>query len=86
MRKMPSWKAPGPDGVQGYWLKNVRSVHENLRAQLTECLQREVPLWINKGRTVFIQKDKNRGTATSNYRPIMCLPLTWKLLTGIIAD
>ena len=85
--KMPNWKAPGPDGVQGYWLKNFRSVHENLRAQLTECLQRgEVPLWMNKGRTVLIQKDKNRGTAASNYRPITCLPLTWKLLTGIIAD
>ena len=22
-RKMPNWKAPGKDGVQGYWLKNA---------------------------------------------------------------
>ena len=84
---MPNWKAPGPDGVQGYWLKNFRSVHENLRVHLTKCLARgEVPWWMTKGRTVLIQKDKDKGTAANNYTPITCLPLTWKLLTIIIAD
>ena len=54
---------------------------------LTKCLARgEVPLWMNKGRTVLIQKDKDKGTAANIYRPITCLPLTWKLLTSIIAD
>ena len=31
-------------------------------------------------------KDKSKGNVASNYRPITCLPLIWKLLTGIIAD
>ena len=54
---------------------------------LTKCLARgDVPSWMNKGRTVLIQKDKDKGTAANNYRPITCLPLTWKLLTIIIAD
>ena len=33
-----------------------------------------VPSWLTKGRTA------------SNYRPITCLPLMWKLMTGEIAD
>ena len=38
------------------------------------------------GRTSLIQKDKNKGNAASNYRPITCLPIMWKLLTGIISE
>ena len=34
----------------------------------------------------MLQKDKNKGNAASNYRPITCLPLMWELLTGVIAD
>ena len=45
-----------------------------------------VPAWMVKGRTVMIQKDPAKGKAVSNYRPIACLPLLWKLLTGIFAD
>ena len=28
---MPNWKAPGPDCVQGSWLKNFKSIQEGLR-------------------------------------------------------
>ena len=37
-------------------------------------------------RTVLIQKDPSKGNNASNYRPIACLPLLWKLLTGIFAQ
>ena len=30
MRKMPNWKAPGPDNAQGYWLKNLTPLHDKL--------------------------------------------------------
>ena len=33
----------------------------------------------------MLQKDKNKGNVASNSRPITCLPLIWKLLTGVIA-
>ena len=33
-----------------------------------------------------IQKDKAKGNIANNYRSITCLPLLWKLLTGILAD
>ena len=35
---MPNWKSPGTDLVQGFWLKNFRSLHERVRLQLKECL------------------------------------------------
>ena len=43
------------------------------------------PFWIS-GRTTLIMKDANKGTVASNFRPITCLPLMWKLLTGMTAD
>ena len=39
VRKMPNWKSPGPDGVQGYWIKNLSNLHGNIALQLDRCLQ-----------------------------------------------
>ena len=30
MKRIPNWKAAGPDGVQGYWLKNFGTLHQRL--------------------------------------------------------
>ena len=38
------------------------------------------------GRIVLLLKDKSKGNEVSNYRPITCLPLMKKLITGIAAD
>ena len=55
--------------------------------QLKECLDSGfVPSWFTRGRTSLLQKDKSKGNVASNYRPITCLPLMWKLLTGVVAD
>ena len=80
MRKMPIWKTPGPDNVQGYWLKNSTPLHDKLMVYLLDCLDSGVvPDWLTKGRTVLIQKDKAKGNIASNYRPITGLCLVWKL-------
>ena len=39
-----------------------------------------------RGRTVFIQKDTAKGAQSSNNRPIACLPMMWKLLTGVMEE
>ena len=84
--RMPNWKSPGPDLAQGFWLKNFSSLHERVRLQLKECLDSGfVPSWLTRGRTSLLQKDKSKGNVASNYRPTTCLPLMWKLLTGVIA-
>ena len=83
---MPNWKSPGVDLVQGFWLKNFSSLHERVRFPLKECLDSGfLPSWVTRGRTLLLQKDKSKGDVGSNYRPITCLPLMWKLLTGVIA-
>ena len=38
------------------------------------------------GKNVLCQKDPRKGNAVDNYRPISCLPMMWKLMTGIISD
>ena len=45
-----------------------------------------LPMWMTKGRTIVMQKDKEKVKATSNYRPITCLSLVWTLLTGVIVE
>ena len=85
--RMPNWKSPSPDLVQEFWLKNSKSLHGRVRSQLKECLNSGfVPSWLTRGRSALLQKDKNKGNISSNYRPITCLPLMWKLLSGVIAD
>ena len=87
LAKIPNWKSPGPDLVQGYWLKNFTSLHERIAYQLNDCLkQGNVPSWMTRGRTVLIMKDISKGNIPSNYRPITCLPMCWKLFTSMIAE
>jgi len=84
--RMANWKAPGPDGVRGFWFKRFTALHPFLTESLDFCLvEGNAPEWMVKGRTVLIQKDPAKGTVAGNYRPIACLPLMWKLLTGIFA-
>ena len=40
---MPNRKAPGKDDVQGYWLKNLTSLHSCRAVQLNHILDREIP-------------------------------------------
>ena len=87
-RKMPNWKTPGKDIVQGCWLKNLSLLHPHIAVQLNQILDRERPLpdWMTFGKTVLCQKDLTKGSAVDNYRPLFCLPLMWKLMTGMLAE
>ena len=63
------------------------SLYEGVRLQLKECSDNGfVPSWLTRGRTSLLQKDKSKDNVASNHRPITCLPLMWKFLTGVIAD
>ena len=54
---------------------------------MNRCLQgAQVPDWMTKGKTTFIQKDTSKGTAPNNYRPITCLTMMWKILTAQIRE
>ena len=71
----------------------------NISPRVTECHERiaeqldslfgdggKIPGWMTYGKTVLCLKDSEKGNAVDNYRPISCLPLMWKLLTGILAN
>ena len=56
--------------------------------QLNQILDGERPLpdWMTFGKTVMSQKDLAKGSAVDKYRPVSCLPLMWKLMTGMLAE
>ena len=73
---MANWKAPGPDDVQGYWIKMFVSMQERIAFHLQSCMTKsKVPDWITTGRTALPLKDNNKGNEVSNYRQITCLSL-----------
>ena len=53
-RKIPNWKAPGRGGVQGYWIKNLSSLHKRVSSQMNRILMGEddLPEWNTHGYTV----------------------------------
>jgi hypothetical protein len=86
-KKVKNWTAPGKDEVHGYWLKHLTSLHARLAQQLNHLLQSgTIEGWMTTGRTTLLMKSKEKGAIPSNYRPITCLPTTFKLMTAIIAD
>jgi len=47
--KLSNWKSPGPDGVQGYWIKNLTSLHPLMTALFNECLiSGDFPKWLTE--------------------------------------
>ena len=68
-------------------VKDFSSLHERVRLQLKKYLDSGfLPGWLTRGRTSLLQKDQSKGNVASNYGPTTCLPLMWKLLTGVITD
>ena len=79
IRKMPNWESPGPDGVQGYWIKNLSNLHNSIALQLDRCLQENnLPKWVVTGKSLLFIKVIQKRNLVSNFRPITCLPIIWK--------
>ena len=84
VKKIPNWKSPGPDGVQGYWLKKLTALHECIAKHMDNIISNpeDIPKWMTLGKRFFVKKT----VVKDSYRPISYLPLTWKLMTGTIAE
>ena len=73
---MKNSKAPGTDGLQGYWIKIFTSCHERIATQSQLCLEMsETPYRFITGKAVLIMKDREMGNDVTNFRRITCLPL-----------
>ena len=87
LRKMPNWKASGPDGLNGVWLKKFTSLRQAMVKHLDDCIQTgNAPNWMVESRTVLTQKDAKKRNAVGNHIPIACLNHLWKLQTGILNE
>ena len=71
VKKIPNWKRPGPDGVQGYWLKKLTALHKCIAKQMDTIIsnREDIPKWMTSGKTVLSQKDPSKENAVDNYRP-----------------
>ena len=84
---MANWKAACPDLVQDFWFKKLTGLYSRLQEHLQDCVcQGNVPEWMVGGKTVLIQNDPVKGAQASDYGPFTCLPMMWKLLTGIMGE
>ena len=54
-RKVPNCKAPGLDGVQGFWIKYLALWHQRIADHMEKILSDgdELPEWMISGRTVL---------------------------------
>ena len=83
-KQLRNWAAPGKDEVHGFWIKHLPSLHNRLAHHYNSIIKDSIPGWMTEGRTLLILKDAKKGPIPSNYRPITCLPVLWKVLSSII--
>lgn len=87
LKKASNWKAGGPDQIANFWLKRLHTIHHHLAENFSKILsnQTEIPDWMCQGTTHLLYK-KGDPRQAKNYRPITCLSVIYKLLTGTIAN
>ena len=87
LTKFKNWKTPGLDRIQNYYLKYLTSTHKYLAIVFTNIIggREQLEEWFTTGQVILIPKNENTENA-KNWRPIACLPSTYKLLTSILAN
>ena len=68
-QKIPSWKSPEPERVQGHSLKKLTALHERIAKQMFDIISSKevIPKWMALGKTILCQKDPSKGNAADNY-------------------
>jgi len=72
IRKLRNWAAPGPDGVQGFWIKRMSVLHSHLLVHFQAMLRDGtcIPGWLPCGRTVLIPKSIDSTQRTIDLSPV----------------
>ena len=83
--KFSNWKSPGVDNLQNFWWNKFEKTHPKLRDIYNDIVDNPdiFPEWFVTGRTTLVPK-KAQTETPSNYRPITCLPTTYKILSSIM--
>ena len=87
MTRAANWKSPGPDRLLNFWIKQFKSLHKPMAEAYSENIKdpKQTPDWLLEGATNLLPK-KEETSIPKNYRPIACLPTTFKILTSVITD
>jgi len=58
LKRLRNWAAPGPDGIQGFWIKQFPALHGSLLQNFKEMLNdgSTILSWLPVGRTLLIPK------------------------------
>ena len=82
-----NWKTPGADKVHNFWLKYLTSMHKQLLEAFNEILKEphNMPRWMTEG-TAYLLPKSTETRNPKNYRPVTCLPTTYKILTAILSN
>ena len=87
MTRSTNWKSPGPDRLPNFCIKQFKSLHKSMTESYSEIIKdpKQTPDWLVEGATNLLPK-KEETWSSRNYRPIACLPTTFKILTSLITD
>ena len=79
--------SPGTDRLPNFWIKQFKSLHKPMAEAYSEIINdpKQTPDWLVVGATNLLP-EKEESWISKNYRPIECLPTTFRILTSIITD
>ena len=82
-----NWKSPGLDKLHNFWWNKLTTLHPKVAVAFDKLIvQPETcPDWLTTGQTTLIAK-KEPTRNPSNYRPITCLPVMYKILSSIVTS
>ncbi|KAG0437890.1 LINE-1 reverse transcriptase like protein [Dictyocoela muelleri] len=88
IKKLPLWKAAGPDNIYNFWIKNLTSTHKHIQDILVKFIANPdiIPNSFFKGKTYMIIKNKALKYSYENVRPITCLNGLYKLYTKLMKN
>ena len=86
-KKFANWKSPGIDKIQNFWWCNLPNLHNKLAEVSNNIIidPTSCPEWLTTGRTTLISK-KPPTQNPSNYRPVTCLPIMYKIISSIVTS
>ena len=84
LKKLPNWRASGPEKVYNFFIKKITSLHNKLKNAITEAVKN--PETIDESfytGTTYLLPKKDNASQPEETRPITCLPNIIKLINKV---
>ena len=82
-----NWKSPGLDKLHNFWWNKLTTLHPKVALAFDRLIVQpeNCPDWLTTGQMTLIEK-KEPTRNSSNYRPSICLPVKYKILSSIVTS